>query len=258
MIIILSPAKSVNFDNPAPTETFTTPALLNQSQQLVNILKTIDKSQLMELMSVSDRIAGLNVSRFQSFKIPFDLENAKQALFAFTGDVFRHMRMSTYDEKTLDFAQHTLRILSGLYGYLRPLDLIQPYRLEMKTRLKTNLGTNLYQFWGDTLTNVLNQDLRADTTPALINLASKEYSKAVDFKAIQAPVVTIDFKEVEQGKARIIAIFAKWARGMMADYIIQNHLSDPDKIKNFDLADYQFSKGDSSASNWVFTRPRPE
>ncbi len=258
MITILSPAKSVNFKDLAPTETFTMPDLLSHSSQLIKMLKQFDQIELMELMSVSEKIAELNHGRYQDFNLPFNLGNAKQALFAFTGDVFRHMRMNTYDPETLTFAQSNLRILSGLYGYLRPLDLIQAYRLEMKTRLKTSQGKDLYQFWGDKITTALNQDLRLDSSPALINLASKEYSKVVNFKMIKAPVITIDFKEIDQGKARVIAIFAKWARGMMADYIIQNQLSDPEAIKAFDLADYKYSNSESSDSNWVFTRPRPE
>lgn len=258
MITILSPAKSVNFDGPAPTERHTTPEMLGQSKQLIARLKLYKKPELMELMSISEKLADLNFERYKSFQTPFDLENSKQALFAFTGEVFRHMRMNTYDEKQLSFAQDHLRILSGLYGSLRPLDLIQPYRLEMKTALKTRRGDNLYQFWGDRITKALNKDLKLDASPALINLASKEYSKAVNLKAIKAPVINIEFKEVANGKAKVIAIFAKWARGMMADYIIQNGLNDPEAIKGFDLSDYTFSKNDSGGSNWVFTRPRPE
>lgn len=258
MITILSPAKSVNFDEPAPTESFTTPALLSQSKQLIRIVRRYKKPELMELMSISQSLADLNYARYKAFKPPFDLTNAKQALYAFTGDVYRHMRVKTYDEDTIGFAQDNLRILSGLYGYLRPLDLIQAYRLEMKTRVSTNRGTDLYQFWGDRITKALNKDLKQDPAAVLINLASKEYSRAANFKAIKAPVISIDFKEVENGKAKIIAIFAKWARGMMADYIIQNRITDPSTIKDFDLADYRFSKGDSTESNWVFTRPRPE
>lgn len=258
MITILSPAKSVNFDGPAPTEIHTIPDMLSHSKQLITQLKRHKKGELMELMSISEKLADLNLERFKTFKAPFDLENAKQALFAFTGDVYRHMRMNTYDEQKLSFAQDHLRILSGLYGCLRPLDLIQPYRLEMKTSLKTKRGENLYQFWGKRITQSMNRELKIDPSPALINLASKEYSKVVDLKAIKAPVINVEFKEVENGKARVIAIFAKWARGMMADYIIQNGLDDPEAIKTFDLSDYSFSRNDSGDSSWVFTRPKPE
>ena len=258
MITILSPAKSVNFKDLAPTEDFTMPDLLSQSDQLIKVLKQYNQSELRELMSVSEKIADLNYDRYRDFKQPFNLENAKQALFAFTGDVFRHMRMNTYDQETLTFAQSNLRILSGLYGYIRPLDLIQAYRLEMKTRLKTKRGKDLYQFWGDKITTKLNQDLSLESLPALINLASKEYSRVVNFKQIKAPVITVDFKEIDKGKARVIAIFAKWARGMMADYIIQNRISYPEEIKAFDLSNYRFSESESNEMNWVFTRPRPE
>jgi len=258
MKIILSPAKSVNFSDPAPTDIHTTPDFLASSKKLIKILKRYDQAQLMNLMSVSSRIADLNVERYANFKAPFNLENSKQALFAFTGDVYRHMRMKTYDTETLGFAQSNLRILSGLYGYLRPLDLIQPYRLEMKIRLENDRGKDLYQFWGNRISKALNQDLSSDPYPALINLASREYARVVDFKTIKAPVISIDFKEVENGKAKIIAIFAKWARGMMADHIIQNQIKDVELLKHFDRADYHYSVGDSDDTHWVFTRPRPE
>ncbi len=258
MITIISPAKSVNFDEPAPTEVFTIPEYLSQSKDLVRHLKRYKKPELMELMSISENIADLNLARFKAFKPPFNLENSKQALFAFTGDVYRHMRLSTYDAEQLSFAQNNLRILSGLYGYLRPLDLIQAYRLEMKTKLKTDRGPDLYHFWGNRITKALNRDLKATESAALINLASKEYSRIANFKAIKAPVINIDFKEVENGKAKVIAIFAKWARGMMADYIIQNQLKNPEDLKRFDLSDYKYSENDSSENQWVFTRPRPE
>ncbi len=258
MITLISPAKSVSFDEPAPTEFFTTPDLLNQSKQLITRLKRIKKPELMELMSISENLADLNIPRYKAFKLPFDLENAKQALFAFTGDVYRHMRINTYDSQKLQFAQNHLRILSGLYGYLRPLDLIQAYRLEMKTPLKTKRGNNLYQFWDKRITWALNREIKTDSSPALINLASREYARVVDFKSIKAPVVHIEFKEVENGEAKVIAIFAKWARGMMADFIIQNELKEPDQLKAFNISDYKFSRNDSEGSTWVFTRPRPD
>jgi len=258
MITLLSPAKSVNFEDPAPTELFSTPELLTQSKQLVTILKRHNKNDLMDLMSISEKLADLNLGRFKSFKPPFDLQNAKQALFSFTGDVYRHMRMNTYGAEQLGFAQDHLRILSGLYGYLRPLDLIQPYRLEMKTPLKNKRGHNLYQFWDKRITRALHRDLRTHVAPAVINLASKEYAKAVDLKNLKAPVFNIEFKEVKDGKAKVIAIFAKWARGMMADYIIQNGIDHPEDLKAFDISDYAYSNNDSTQTTWVFTRPRPE
>lgn len=258
MITLISPAKSVNFNEPAPTDQYSTPEFLNHSKQLVTQLRRLKKDELKELMSISEALADLNIERFKSFKPPFDLQNAKQALFAFTGDVYRHMRTSTYDSSKLAFAQDHLRILSGLYGYLRPLDLIQAYRLEMKTPLKTRRGDNLYQFWDNRITRAFNRDLKKDSSPALINLASKEYSRSVNFKAIKAPVINVEFKEVENGKAKVIAIFAKWARGMMADYIIQNGLNEPEQIQSFNLSDYSFSANDSGETSWIFTRPRPE
>lgn len=211
----------------------------------------------MELMSISENLAELNISRYKAFKPPFQLDNAKQALYAFTGDVYRHMRVSTYDTEALEFAQSHLRILSGLYGYLRPLDLIQPYRLEMKTRLATDRGADLYRFWGNRISNSIVKDLRLDSSPVLVNLASKEYARAVNFKALKTRAIHIEFKEEEQGELKIIAIFAKWARGLMADHIIQNRINDPEDLKSFGMADYAFSGENSSATTWVFTRPRP-
>lgn len=258
MIGILSPAKSVNFSEPAPTEVFSVPEFLSESEFLVTELRKYSQKRLMSLMSVSEKIAELNHGRYQQFNPPFTLENAKQAMYSFTGDVYRHMRMNTYDDESNAFAQKSLRILSGLYGYLRPLDLIQPYRLEMKTGLKTKKGKDLYKFWGSQLTDALKRDLDGDPTPTLINLASQEYSRVIDFKALGHPVITIHFKEVDDGKARTIAIFAKWARGMMMDHIIQNKLSDPEDLKRFNESNYKFSNEDSNDSQWVFTRPRPE
>ncbi|NQV14393.1 peroxide stress protein YaaA [bacterium] len=258
MIIIISPAKSMNMLDPAHTETYSLPDHLSQSKHLIRVLKKFNRTELMDLMSISKKIADLNRVRYKAFKPPFQLVNAKQALFAFTGDVYRHMRISTYDDDGLDFAQNSLRIISGLYGSLRPLDLIQAYRLEMKTRLKTDRGSDLYQFWGDRITTALNKDLRNDPSPVLINLASKEYAKVVNFKLIKAPVISIDFKEVESGKAHVIAIFAKWARGLMTDFIIQKRITNPEDLKAFDLSDYKFSKEDSSDLHWIFTRPRPD
>ena len=209
-------------------------------------------------MKVSTKIAELTVDRYRNFETPFHSGNAKQAPYSFTGDVYRHMRLSTWSEPQISFAQETLRILSGLYGYLRPLDLIQPYRLEMKTRLSTARGKDLYRFWGDRITRLLERDLQNQAQPILINLASLEYAKAVRLSQLTVPVITISFKEVENGQARVIAIFAKWARGLMADYIVQNRITDPENLKRFQVANYSFSAADSSTTDWVFTRPRPE
>ena len=258
MITIISPAKTVDFEQPAPTAAHTIPDYLFQSRKLVRHLKRHSKEQLMSLMSVSENIAELNVKRYKKFRTPFRPDNAKQAIYAFRGDVYRHMRINTYDEATLDFAQQSLRILSGLYGCLRPLDLIQPYRLEMKTRLANDSGPDLYRFWGDRITKALNKELRSAPDPVLINLASREYAKVIDFNKINVPVITIEFKEVENNEAKVIAIFAKWARGMMADHIIRNQITDPTELQNFNESGYKYSESASSEDNWVFLRPRPE
>lgn len=258
MISILSPAKSMNFEDPAPTDNFTIPEFKSETLELVNVLKKYSTGRLMKLMGVSEKIATLNRERYESFSPDFDLQNAKQALFAFTGDVYRHMRINTYSSQTLTFAQRHLRILSGLYGFLKPLDIIQPYRLEMKTSIKVKRAKNLYDFWGRKLTDIVNRELAQDESAALINLASKEYSRVINFKEVKAPVYTMTFKEVERGKATVIAIYAKWARGMMADHILHKQIQDPEDLKSFNEAGYQFSATDSSATEWIFTRLKPE
>jgi len=198
--------------------------MLDDSQLLIEELRHYSPEQIRELMDVSDNIARLNVERYASFSLPFTPENARPALFAFKGDVYRGIPAGEYGEQELAFSQAHLRILSGLYGCLRPLDLIQPYRLEMKTRLKNPRGDNLYQFWGERITRCLNEELAKQKEPTLVNLASNEYFKAVKPKLLEGRLLQVNFKEVKNGKARVIAVFAKRARGMMADYIIRNRL----------------------------------
>ncbi len=257
MIITLSPSKGQDFKTPVLAGGITQPQMLDGSLLLIEELRQYDAVRLRKLMSVSENIARLNVERYQSFATPFTSQNARPALFAFKGDVYRGIPVREYGQDDLDFAQTHLRILSGLYGCLRPLDLIQPYRLEMKTKLKNPRGENLYRFWGDRITRCLNAELKNHREPVLINLASNEYFKAVNPGQLDGRLLDISFKEERNGKARVIAVFAKRARGMMADYIIRNRLEEPEAIKAFDRGGYRYSAQDSDDRQWVFVRPQP-
>lgn len=258
MLITISPSKGQDFDTPAPIDTSTTPTHLDDSLLLIKEARKIGVEDLRELMTISENIATLNVDRFKSFETPFTLENAKQALYAFKGDVYSGISAVQYSKEDLDYAQDHLRMLSGLYGALRPLDLIQPYRLEMKTKLKNPRGDNLYQFWGERITESINETLQSHQEKTLINLASNEYFKSIKPKLLKGRLLTINFKEVKDGKTRVIAIFAKRARGMMTDYILRNRIEYSEKIKDFDVAGYQYSEELSDEKQWTFTRPQPE
>jgi len=257
MLITLSPSKGQDFETPSPSKKYSKPGDLNDSEILVKELKKIKADELQSLMDVSENIAKLNVSRYKTFKTPFTTKNAKQALFAFKGDVYGGIDIENFSEDDFEYAQDHLRILSGLYGYLRPLDLIQPYRLEMKTKLANPRGDNLYQFWGERITQSLNKDLKKQAQPVLVNLASNEYFKSVKPKLLEGRVVNITFKETKNGKTRVVAIFAKRARGMMADYIIRNRLENPGDIKKFRQGGYRYSKELSDDNQWTFERPQP-
>jgi len=257
MIITLSPSKGQDFETPALTKKYSRPADLKASELLIKELRKIKSDRLQELMDVSRNIAELNVGRYKSFKTPFTPKNARQALLAFKGDVYAGIDVEHFDAEDFDYAQDHLRILSGLYGCLRPLDLIQPYRLEMKTKLQNPLGENLYQFWGEQITNRLNKALKKQQPPILVNLASNEYFKSVKPQLLQGELLTINFKETKNGKTRVVAIFAKRARGMMADYIIRNRIEEPAGIKKFRKGGYRFSKDLSDDRQWTFERPQP-
>ena len=257
MIITLSPSKGQDFETPALTKKYSRPADLKASELLIKELRKIKSDRLQELMDVSRNIAELNVGRYKSFKTPFTPKNARQALLAFKGDVYAGIDVEHFDAEDFDYAQDHLRILSGLYGCLRPLDLIQPYRLEMKTKLQNPRGENLYQFWGEQITNRLNKALKKQQPPILVNLASNEYFKSVKPQLLQGELLTINFKETKNGKTRVVAIFAKRARGMMADYIIRNRIEEPAGIKKFRKGGYRFSKDLSDDRQWTFERPQP-
>jgi hypothetical protein len=254
MLMIISPAKTVDFETPAPGKAFTLPEFLSRSQELANILREKDSFEIAELMKISMKLADLNSLRFREWKTPFTPENAKQALFAFRGDVYTGLDADTLDESGIGFAQSHLRILSGLYGVLRPLDLMQPYRLEMGTRLTNRGGNTLYQFWGSLIAEALNRALKEQGDNILINLASNEYFKAVMVKDLSAEIITPIFKEKRGDSHKIISFSAKKARGLMSRYIIDNRIIDPEQIKNFDLEDYAYNSALSSGNSWVFSR----
>lgn len=253
MTIIISPAKTQDFSAHNTTHIFSEPVFLNESLKLVKALKKQSPQEIASLMSVSDKIAELNYDRFKNFKTPFTPDNAKQALLAFKGDVYTDIDIDNYSQEDFEFAQQHLRILSGLYGLLKPLDLIQPYRLEMKIKLGNPRGKDLYEFWGDRITKELNK-LMDKPNPTLVNLASTEYFKAVNPKLLKGKIITPVFKDQKNGAYKIIAFYAKRARGMMTDFIIKNRIDNVEKIKTFQEAGYEYSEPLSTAQEWVFIR----
>lgn len=254
MLTVISPAKSLDYDTPPVTDEYTLPAQLTQSRKLARRLRELSSEDISRLMSVSDNIAELNRQRYRNWKTPFRPDNARQAIFAFKGDVYLGFDAYSMTEANIEFAQQNLRILSGLYGVLRPLDLMQPYRLEMGTRLSTEAGSNLYQFWDDRITKSLNAELRDSASKTLVNLASNEYFKSVKIPKLKAEVVTPQFKEYRKGEYRFIQFYAKKARGTMARFIVDERVTDPEGLKDFNREGYAFSPEMSEDNNWVFTR----
>jgi len=254
MLTVISPAKTLDFDTPTETNAFTQPIHLTQSRKLVRRMRQLSGQELSKLMHVSENIADLNQQRFKKWKTPFKPDNARQAIFAFKGDVYIGLDAYTMTEKNVEFAQNHLRILSGLYGVLRPLDLMQAYRLEMGTRIDTEMGNNLYQFWNGRITKTLNQELKQSGSNALINLASNEYFKSIKPKLLKADVITPVFKDYNKGNYQVIGFFAKKARGLMARYMIDNEIDDPAALQDFSAEGYAFNKAMSDSHEWVFTR----
>ena len=252
MLVLVSPAKTLDFENPSPTQKHTQPQLINYSKQLIKICRDLSAVDIANLMKVSDKIAGLNVARFTQWQPNFTLENAKQAIFAFRGDVYTGLEADSLSADELDKTQSTLRILSGLYGVLKPLDLIQPYRLEMGISLENAKGKNLYQFWDNTITETLNKELEANAI--VINLASNEYFKSVKPKLLKGCLITPVFKDCKAGKYKIISFYAKKARGMMTRYIIQNDIKTREQLEAFDVAGYRYSEEESTFDTPVFLR----
>ncbi|VAW76159.1 UPF0246 protein YaaA [hydrothermal vent metagenome] len=258
MLITLSPSKSQDFETIGLSKKYTKPADLKDSELLIKKLRVIKSKKLQAMMTISENIAALNIKRYKTFTTPFTTKNAKQAIFAFKGDVYSSLELKLFKEDDYSYAQDHLRILSGLYGCLRPMDLIQPYRLEMKTRLKNDRGENLYQFWDELITKRINKELKKQKQPVLINLASNEYFKSVKPKLLEGRLLNINFKETKAGKTRIVAIFAKRARGMMANYIIRHRIERPEDLKKFKSGGYTFNKTLSDDTQWTFARLQPE
>nr|CRH04238.1 Conserved protein of unknown function [Candidatus Magnetococcus massalia] len=254
MLAVISPAKKLDEGRWRCSLPTTTPDHLTHSQTLIDTLKKLDTTALGALMKISESLSQLNHGRYHSFALPFTEENAKPAVMMFQGDTYQGLDAGSFSQEDLAYAQSHLRILSGLYGVLRPLDLIQPYRLEMGTRLANARGTNLYNFWQNLPVESLNQTLAEDAHPALINLASNEYFKAVKSKELQAPLITPVFKEIKGGQAKVIGLMAKRARGAMARFIIQNRLSNTEDLKQFESGGYRYQAEQSSADAWLFTR----
>ena len=252
MKIVLSPAKSLDFESPLPTEKFTKSAFMKQSREVNAVVKKKSPKQLSELMDISDNLAELNWKRNRQWKTPFKPENARPAVYAFNGDVYLGLDAYTIPVEKMDDLQKKLRILSGLYGLLKPLDLIQPYRLEMGTKLPVGEHENLYKYWKKTITNALNKELKKGEL--FINLASKEYFDAVDVKALKVPVITPEFKDYKDGKLKIISFFAKKARGMMVRYIVDTDAKTIDDLKGFNYEGYRFDANLSKGNQLVFTR----
>ncbi|NQW93609.1 MAG: peroxide stress protein YaaA [Polaromonas sp.] len=254
MLFLLSPAKSLDYDTPPQVSTHTQPMFTRQSSALIDVLKTKSPHDISSLMKLSDALSGLNVARYQAWSQKFTTKNSKQAVLAFNGDVYEGLNAKTLSANQLDWAQAHLCILSGLYGVLRPLDLMQPYRLEMGTVLGTDKGSNLYQFWGSGISNYLNERAAADTSPVIVNLASEEYFKAVDLKALKARVVSCVFEDYKNGQYKIISFHAKRARGLMVRYAIEKKAATVKKLEGFDAEGYCFVAALSQPDRLLFRR----
>ena len=254
MLVLLSPAKRLDFESPADCLDATLPDLLDESEILIGTLRRMSKTRLGKLMGLSDSLAALNHERYQSFSTPFTVDNAKPAALAFQGDVYKGFGAETLSTDDQHFAQDHIRILSGLYGVLRPLDLIQPYRLEMGTQLKTKRGADLYRFWGDHITDQLNGTLATHKHDCVLNLASNEYFKSVRTKDLTAPVIKADFKDQKNGTYKIISFFAKYARGLMARWVVANQITTPTDLKAFAEEGYVYNPDLSTDTTYTFTR----
>ncbi|MGB9098211.1 peroxide stress protein YaaA [Erwinia sp.] len=254
MLMVISPAKTLDFESPLATKRFTQPALLDDSQKLIEVARKLSPAQIGSLMHISDKLAGLNADRFHNWHPPFTPENARQAILAFKGDVYTGLQAETFKEKDFDFAQQHLRMLSGLYGLLRPLDLMQAYRLEMGIKLENPAGKDLYTFWGDKLTEALNAALAEQGDDVLLNLASDEYFKAVKPKKLTGRIIKPVFLDEKNGKFKVISFYAKKARGLMSRYVIEQRLTKPAQLKKFDVDGYFFVPEESSDSEMMFKR----
>lgn len=256
MLIVISPAKSLDFKSEPTTSVYSMPEMLEQSEKLIGKLQKLSPKQISKLMGISADLGELNFQRFQSWQLPFTPENAKQAVLAFNGDVYQGLNAATLPEEILERSQKRLRILSGLYGVLKPLDLIQPHRLEMGTKLKYYKSKNLYEFWNPEITKKINKAISESGSNYLINLASNEYFKSIDKKKLKAEIVTPDFKDLKNGSYKMISFFAKKARGLMTRFILENNIKEVSELQAFDSEGYIFNPRLSKPGNPVFTRDK--
>lgn len=254
MLIVVSPAKTLDYESPLPPLRHTKPRMLARSAELVEGLRQLTPANIGTLMKVSDKIAGLNAARFAEWRPEASTDDARAAVFAFKGDVYTGLAIEQFDAEQLKTAQQRLRILSGLYGLLRPLDLMRPYRLEMGTRFANRAGKDLYAFWGDEITEQLNADLKTAGADVLVNLASNEYFRAVRPAKLRARIITPVFHDEKNGQYKIISFYAKKARGLMAAWILQNDITEPEALKDFDVAGYRFHAAGSNADTLLFRR----
>ena len=253
MLIVVSPAKSLNLE-PVEQSNISKPRFMKETKELVGVMQDKSEKDLKKLMSISDKLATLNLQRYQSFKFPINKKNSKPCVFSFDGDVYRGLDISQLDQEDIEYAQAHFRILSGLYGLLRPLDLIQPYRLEMGTKLAFNGFKNLYDYWDVKISKMINKDMKENGDKYLVNLASNEYFKSINLSQLKAPIIQIHFKERRDGQLKIISFSAKKARGMMSRYIIKNRIRDVEDLKGFMEADYIYEKDLSTEHELVFVR----
>ena len=252
MLALISPAKTLDYESALPTDKNTLPRLLDHSQELIDVSRKLSASDIANLMQVSEKIANLNVERFRDWQSDLDFSNSRQALFAFKGDVYTGLDAYSFNDQQFDYAQQHLRMLSGLYGLLRPLDLMMPYRLEMGTKLQNSRGHNLYEFWGDQITQMVNHDLESTQSELLVNLASDEYYKSVKENKIQAQIIKPVFLDQKNGKYKVISFYAKKARGLMARHIIENKIDQIEALKSFNTDGYYFDADSSYAVELVF------
>ena len=254
MLALISPAKTLDYESSLPTDQHTQARLLEHSQELIEVASKLSATEISSLMSVSEKIANLNVERFRDWQPEFDLSNARQAIFAFKGDVYTGLDADNLKDHDISYAQEHLRMLSGLYGLLRPLDLMMPYRLEMGTKLANSRGHNLYEFWGHTITELINYDLAAANSELLVNIASDEYYKSVKENKIQAEIIKPVFLDQKNGKYKVISFYAKKARGLMARFIIENQIDRVEELKGFNTDGYYFDSESSLKGELVFKR----
>lgn len=254
MLALVSPAKTLDYESALPTDLHTLPRLLEHSQELIDVSRKLTAADLSSLMSVSEKIAKLNVERFNDWQSELNFSNSRQALFAFKGDVYTGLDAYNLNEQHIEFAQNHLRMLSGLYGLLRPLDLMMPYRLEMGTKLNNPRGHNLYQFWGDRITHLINDDLEQANSELLVNIASDEYYKSIIERKVKAEIIKPVFLDQKNGKYKVISFYAKKARGLMARYIIENQLNQAKDLKSFNSEGYYFDAESSLKGELVFKR----